>query len=63
MTVERRPIDDRRRAQLDLVTATADRFDALADVAELMGDLAGAEQLRGRAAAAREQAMSILDDR
>jgi hypothetical protein len=63
MTVERRPIDDRRRAQLDLVTATADRFDALADVAELMGDLAGAEQLRCRAAAAREQAMSILDDR
>ncbi len=40
----------------------ADRLDALADVADLMGDAEGAAQYRERAAAVRMAAMRLLDD-
>ncbi len=40
----------------------AERFNELADVAELMGDTDGALRLRRRAAATAERAMSLLDD-
>lgn len=41
---------------------TADRLDALADTAELMGDDAGADQFRERASTCRLRAMNLLDD-
>jgi hypothetical protein len=49
------------RALLAL-TSTADRLDALAETAELMGDDAGACRFRERASACRMQAMLLLDD-
>jgi hypothetical protein len=48
----------------DLVTRlaeTADRFDQLAEVAELMGDEAGALRFRRDAARCRDRAMGLLD--
>ena len=41
----------------------ADRFDELAEVAELMGDDAGAIRWRERAARCRVEAMRLLDER
>ena len=38
----------------------ADRLDALADTAELMGDPAGSERLREQASSRRLQAMALL---
>ena len=52
--------DDRRRLCRDL-TAAADRFDDLAETAELMGDEAGAQRFRGHASARRMEAMRLLD--
>ena len=52
--------DDRRRAH-GLIDA-ADRCNELADVAELMGDEAGAASFRTQAERRRMQAMAILDD-
>jgi hypothetical protein len=43
------------------LTAVAARLDSLADVADLMGDAAGAERLRADASARRLQAMAVLD--
>lgn len=42
---------------------TADRFDELADTAELMGDTDGAVRLRDQASTWRLRAMRLLDDR
>ena len=52
--------DDRRRA-VRALTATAERLDELADVAELMGDDATAAGFRGDAARCRDRAMALLD--
>jgi hypothetical protein len=57
-------MDDERRAQSvrDLVRA-ADRFESLADIAELMGDDAGATRFRAEASHQRLRAMALLDHR
>jgi len=47
--------------ELQVVIDTAERFDELADVAELMDDIDGARRLRGQASAARRRAMHLLD--
>ena len=52
--------DERRQAAADL-TARAERFSELADVAELMGDEATASRLRRDGARCRERAMALLD--
>lgn len=44
------------------LTSTADRLDAMADTAELMGDAAGADRFRERACGYRLRAMKLLDD-
>ena len=55
--------EDSARTDVPAVgTAAADRLDALADIAELMGDDAGAEALRARASHVRLHAMSLLDE-
>jgi hypothetical protein len=41
---------------------TADRFDALADVADLMGDEDGAARLRAQASRLRLDAIELLDE-
>jgi hypothetical protein len=43
------------------LSQTADRFDALAEIAELMGDDDGAVRLKEQAARCRAQAMMLLD--
>ena len=43
------------------LAAAADRYGALADIAELMGDPAGAERWREQAASHRLHAMRLLD--
>lgn len=53
--------DDQRRLARHLSEA-ADRFNDLADVAELMGDDAGAARFRAQALSRRMQAMAVLDD-
>lgn len=50
-----------RRGLLALADA-ADRLDAMADTAELMGDAAGADRFRERASTCRLRAMKLLDD-
>lgn len=44
------------------LAALAERFDALAETAELMDDAAGADRFRVAAATARMRAMQKLDD-
>lgn len=44
------------------LTDAADRLDGLAEMADVMGDAAGADRFRDAAARARLRAMSILDD-
>jgi hypothetical protein len=56
---ERDPINSARHGRLG---ETADRFDELAETAELMGDADGAQQLRERALALLMEAMRLLDD-
>lgn len=53
--------DERLRLCQDL-TAVADRFDDLAETADLMGDEAGAQRFRLQASDRRMEAMRILDD-
>lgn len=45
------------------LSQAADRFDELAEIAELMGDDDGAARFREQAARCRAQAMCILDRR
>lgn len=52
---------EERRAAAERLSATADRLDELADVAELMDDDPTALRLRGDAAWCRDRAMSLLD--
>jgi hypothetical protein len=49
--------------ELDVEAATrvADRLDALAETAELMGDEAGSSRLREQATRVRLEAMNLLD--
>jgi hypothetical protein len=56
---ERDPISSASHGRLG---EAADRFDELAETAELMGDADGAQQLRERALALRMEAMTLLDD-
>ena len=48
-------------ARLEQLCSVADRFDDLADTAELMGDEAGAQRFRSAAAARRAIALTMLD--
>lgn len=54
------PVEPARRAVAEIVAA-ADRLDALAEIAELMGDDDGAVRLRTQGSRCREQAMRLLD--
>jgi hypothetical protein len=54
-------VDDRARTEIPALAAVADRADALADTAELMGDDEGARRLREQAADLRLRAMRLLD--
>lgn len=47
---------------VDQLTRLADRLDALADTAELMGDVDGAARLRAQATGRRLRAMALLDE-
>lgn len=51
-------MDDR----FDRLCASADRFDSLAETAELMGDDFGAAGFHAEATRCRTLAMSLLDD-
>jgi len=56
-------VDDSSQASdVRLLVRTAERLDALADTAELMGDSCGADRLRAAASSRRLQAMALLDD-
>jgi hypothetical protein len=55
-------MDADARQKLSVVTATADRLDALAETAELMEDVDAAARLRDQAASLRMQGMEMLDD-
>jgi hypothetical protein len=47
---------------VDQLTRLADRLDALAETAELMGDVDGAARLRAQATGRRLRAMALLDE-
>lgn len=51
------------RNLIDAVVSSADRLDALAEIADLMGDDAGAIRFRNDAASRRLEAMALLDER
>lgn len=51
-----------RRTDVDGLTQTADRLDGLAEMSDMMGDAAGARDLRDAANTARLRAMTLLDD-
>jgi hypothetical protein len=53
--------DDARLGDVEAATKIADRLDALADTADLMGDEATARRLHARAMRARLDAMGPLD--
>ncbi|MFO7278830.1 MAG: hypothetical protein C0P77_000350 [Thermoanaerobacterales bacterium] len=55
-------MDDERRAEAQRLADLADRLDGLAEVADLMGDEAGAARLRSQATARRLRALRLLDD-
>jgi hypothetical protein len=52
--------EHRERCLMELVSA-ADRLEALADTAELMGDDEGAAEYRAEASCRRLEAMALLD--
>lgn len=54
--------DDPQPSALSALVAAADRMDSLADIADLMGDRAGADRLRERSSSCRLRAMRLLDD-
>jgi hypothetical protein len=47
--------------QVAALTSAAERLDALADTADLMGDRDGADRLRSSAWSRRMEAMALLD--
>jgi hypothetical protein len=53
--------DDRRQRLVQELERAADRLQALADTAELMGDDDGAARLRAEATRQRLRAMELLD--
>ena len=55
-------MDEQRTRIVDDLVATADRLDALAETAELMGDDGGVARFRSEASAMRIRAMTLLDD-
>ena len=50
-------------SNVSTLSQAADRFDALAEIAELMGDDDGAARFKEQAARCRAQAMRLLDRR
>ena len=54
--------DESQSRDLRVLARTADRLDALADAADLMGDDDGADRLRDLASTCRLRAMTLLDD-
>ena len=54
------PLPAARVAHVAALAAVADRLDGLADAAELVGDVAGAEGWREKASTRRLQAMALL---
>lgn len=54
--------EERQRQDLQDLARTAERFDSLADTAELMGDNDSAARFRELASGLRLQAMALLDD-
>jgi hypothetical protein len=54
--------DELQRRDVRVLVRTAERLDALADTAELMGDSCGAARFRTQASNRRLQAMALLDD-
>jgi len=54
--------DELERRDVRVLVRAADRLDALADTAELMGDGGGAARFRADASNRRLQAMALLDD-
>ena len=57
-----RPVDRDRRTVVEELTAVASRLDELAEVADLMGDTAGARRYRDLAARRCAEAMALMDD-
>lgn len=55
-------MDDECRRSVQELSAAADRFESLADTAELMGDDDGAARFRAEASTHRLRAMALLDD-
>jgi hypothetical protein len=53
--------DERRERSLRELLRAADRLEALADTAELMGDDDGAARFRAEASQRRLEAMALLD--
>jgi hypothetical protein len=62
MPRQTRPVDRDRRAVVEELTAVAARLDELAEVADLMGDAAGARRYRDLAARRCAEAMALMDD-
>jgi hypothetical protein len=54
-------VSDALPADVRLLEAVADRLDALADAAHLMGDAVGEDRLREQAMSRRMQALALLD--
>jgi hypothetical protein len=54
--------DEHRDRSLNQLVSAADRYEALADTAELMGDDEGAARFRAEASWRRLRAMALLDD-
>lgn len=55
-------MSDEHQDHVDFLCAAADKIDAWAETAELMGDDQQAVKLREKARLARERAMQFLDD-
>lgn len=55
-------MDVDRRQRVRAATLAADRLDALAEMADLMGDPEGAHRLREQVVTHRMHAMTLLDD-
>ena len=53
--------DEHRKRSLEALVSAADRLEALADTAELMGDDENAARFRAEASRQRLRAMALLD--
>lgn len=59
---DRKPGVTERQRRVDQLIASADRYDSFAEIAELMGDEAGADRFRSFATRRRLAAMTLLDE-